>query len=182
MLAVILLFLKKKTNKKNLNGSCVTQLSSLNFLVKTHLVSVLVREWARRDPAQSVLREWQFLLILVPGWFDSSHKQQKNLFHVTKWVFQEAAPALTRWCDPSEFWDVSAFLPPEAPGSRGWVLAGCEKPLGSNFYPVGYKWILEEMTVCFSGVAIKKNCILMVWGHLCAFGPFLSAAGFLVKR
>lgn len=38
------------------------------------------------------------------------------------------------------------------------------------------------MTVCYSGVASMKNCILMLWGQLCAFGLFLSAGDFLVQQ
>jgi len=96
-----------------------------------------VRKWVHCDPSQLIARLWQLLLRLVPAWFNGSHKQQKNLFQVAKWVFQVAAPALTRWCGPSAFWDVSALLCLGASGSRGWAPAGCKEPPGSDFYPAG---------------------------------------------
>lgn len=67
-------------------------------------------EYPVMEQGQLVGWAWQFLLVLVPGWFGSSHKQGKNLFHVAKCVFQAAAPVLTRWCDLSAFWDASAPL------------------------------------------------------------------------
>lgn len=117
-------------------------LSSLGFLVKTHFVSVLLQKRVLCDPRQLIARVRRFLLISVPSWFDTSHKQQKNFFHVDKWVFQVAAPALTAWSDPSVFWDVSAFLPTGS--GEGWALPDWEKRTASNFYPVGYRWILEK--------------------------------------
>lgn len=164
-----------------IHARSVTPLSRLDFLVKAHLVSALLRKRVRCDPAQLIARAWQLLLISAPSWVESSPKQEKNLCHVAKWVFEVAPPALARWCDPSAFWDVRALLTPGASGSQGCSLAGCEKPLGRNFYP-GYRWILEEMTVCFSGVASMKNCILMVLGISLCLWPFMSADDFLVQQ
>lgn len=73
------------------------------------------------------------------------------------------------------------FPPLGSSGKMENALPGWEKPLGRHFYPPGYQWILEGMTVDFSGVANMKNCIPTVWGYLCVFGPFSSADGFLAQ-
>lgn len=66
-------------------------------------------------------------------------------------------------------WSISVlackhFPPLGSSGKKKHALPDWEKPLGSNFHPPGYQWILQRMTVDFPGVANMKNCILTIWG------------------